>query len=225
MRPSVGHVVAVVLLALAGGVCWLLGGVEQHIAAAHEQVATMHYVQAAEDPTVDAPLGYLERLPGVGSRIRRDARLVRATAEYWLGKYDALKAPRDAGGAPAEQDPDLLLLAANASFRVAQAEAADRTAMVSRLNDVIKNYADVLKSRPGDVNAAYNYEFAVRKRDEAARQRGALPKPEDHTIHGQPGAPPQGESMSQFKLMVPKRNDERQENPEAGKGGAKPRKG
>jgi len=34
-----------------------------------------------------------------------------------------------------------------------------------------------------------------------------------------------GTDMAQFKIVIPKRGEERKENPEAGKGGVKVRKG
>ena len=45
------------------------------------------------------------------------------------------------------------------------------------------------------------------------------------TVHGRPGGPPKGVSMSNFKIMVPKRGDEREESQDAGKGSLKIRKG
>jgi hypothetical protein len=92
-------------------------------------------------------------------------------------------------------------------------------------------------------DASYNYEYVVRLRDtlarartparsEAARnaaQRMATDRtrdlPSGPTLHGSPGAPPKGTDMSQFKIVIPKRGEERKDNPEAGKGGAKVRKG
>jgi hypothetical protein len=92
-------------------------------------------------------------------------------------------------------------------------------------------------------DASYNYEYAVRLRETLARSRTAQPKaeagkhaqrlatdvtrdlPSGPTLHGYPGAPPKGTDMSQFKIVIPKRGEERKDNPEAGKGGTKVRKG
>ena len=46
-----------------------------------------------------------------------------------------------------------------------------------------------------------------------------------HTLHGRPGEVPPGADMNEFKVIVPQRSDERREQPEAGKGGTKARKG
>ena len=92
-------------------------------------------------------------------------------------------------------------------------------------------------------DASYNYELAVRLRDTLARVRTTPAKmdaarnaqrlandltrdlPSGATLHGYPGGPPKGTDMSQFKIVIPKRGEERKDNPEAGKGGAKVRKG
>ena len=42
---------------------------------------------------------------------------------------------------------------------------------VERLDTVIQAYAEVLRSDPGNADAAYNYEYAVRFRDSIARAR------------------------------------------------------
>ena len=44
------------------------------------------------------------------------------------------------------------------------------------------------------------------------------------TIHGRPGAPPKESDLAQFKIVIPKRTEER-EDPNAGKGDVKTRKG
>ena len=92
-------------------------------------------------------------------------------------------------------------------------------------------------------DVAYNYEYVVRLRETAARGRqaplrsgdtrmaqktaaeAASDLPTGPTLHGYPGGPPKGTDMSQFKIVIPKRGEERKDNPEAGKGGAKVRKG
>jgi len=45
------------------------------------------------------------------------------------------------------------------------------------------------------------------------------------SIHGRPGGPPKNADASKFKIVVPKRSDERNDNPEGGQGQEKVRKG
>jgi len=97
----------------------------------------------------------------------------------------------------------------------------------------------IVKVNGQDVNSAFNYEYTVRMRDALGKARAAAPKaapvkqaaleasdlPAGPTLHGHPGGPPTKTEMSQFKIVIPKRGDERKDNPEAGKGGQKIRKG
>ena len=232
MRTAIGRVALALLFAAAGGAAWKLGQAERELAAAHEQLSTMRYGVAADRASgLEPTLRYAAPVPVVGSGMLTDARDDRATAEYWLGRYDALTADHDASGAAIARDPHQLFLASNAAFRATQAETVDRATALPHLEAVIKGYADVLKTNPGDADAAYNYEFAVRTRDALARMRGSTGFSKlsiaetTPTIHGRPGAPPKGVSLSNFKVMVPQRSDERKNNLEAGKGGAKVRKG
>jgi hypothetical protein len=49
--------------------------------------------------------------------------------------------------------------------------------------------------------------------------------PAGPTLHGHPGGPPPATEMNQFKIVIPKRGEERKDAPDAGKGGQKIRKG
>jgi hypothetical protein len=139
-----------------------------------------------------------------------------AAARYWRGEYGAV----DAADNP--------LLAANAAYRAAVAPGGTAKEMVTRLDDVVKRYAEVLRAEPGNEDAAFNYEFVVRYRAAIAARGVAVPPAdadEAVTPHGRAGAPPRGTSQQQFKVLVPMRPDERREAEEAGKAGRRPRKG
>ncbi len=139
-----------------------------------------------------------------------------AAAQYWTGNYGAVN--RDV-------DP---LLAANAAYRAAMAQGGDPRTVVTRLDDLAKRYADVLRDDPANEDAAYNYEFVVRYRAALAARGAAVPPStpdESVTPHGRVGAPPAGGDGKQFKLMVPMRPDERREAEEAGQSGRRIRKG
>ena len=93
-----------------------------------------------------------------------------------------------------------------------------------------------MKSRPGHLDAAFNYEYVARMRDFLAR---GIPQPRvkpeaplgPPTIHGRPGALPRGADMTQFKIVVPKqgeekdKGEERKDAPGATGGKEKVRKG
>ena len=159
----------------------------------------------------------------------------------WDSLYGALPLARDASGDPIEKDPEVLFLAANAAYRAGQRANGDRLATVRALDAVVSTYADVIKKSPGHVDAAYNYEYAVRARDaavlsretprvkpggpstppaagqkSAAGERAAATDdlPAGPTIHGHPGAPPSGTDMKKFKALAPMRPDEREADPD-----------
>src|SRR5258708_14384869 len=253
MKSVVAPLVLAIMLAAVGGAFWLAGQTERRLADIHSQLATLQYSSVtADSEEAEQAVGLAKRMPQVGAAATTDLRDVRATADYWRGGYTSITpqvrgagAPgmnNDATGTVTESDPQLLLLAANSAFRGSQAEA-DRAAALRRVDAVVKNYADVLRSSPANMEAAYNYEYAIRVRDVmnktkpggatkagAAAHAAALPAqtgdlPSGPTLHGRPGGPPPASDMSQFKIVIPKRGDERKENPEAGKGGTKVRRG
>jgi hypothetical protein len=244
MKSIVIPALLAIVLAAAGSVFWTVGKAEQRLAEAHKELAVLRYAEAghASDATLaDPPLVQRAVLAGgLGREDAADARQLHATADYWEGRYGALEPRRDAGGAITETDPDVLLFAANASFRASQGEI-DRNLALHKLDAVVKTYAEVLKHDSEHADAAYNYEYAIRLRDalgkarptpaaRAAREAANAEEthgdlPSGPTLHGHPGGPPAKADMSQFKIVIPKRGEERKDDPQAGKGGAKIRKG
>ena len=255
MKSVAGPLVFAVVLALAGTAFWLIGHTETRIADMHKQLATLHYDGAeSEGLAVEQSLGLERRVPVVGRAEETDVRDTRAAAGYWRTDYAAIAPRRDANGVITETNPAILFLSANAGFRASQA-ATERGDVVRRLDNVVKSYGEVLKAEAGacgtDVeacqtramDAAYNYEFAIRARE--AMMRGRQPAaarnaaaraalkavdeevdlPSGPTLHGRPGGPPPATAMNQFKIVIPKRGEERKDAPDAGKGGQKIRKG
>jgi hypothetical protein len=235
--------VLAVVLAVAGWGFWTLGHTEQRLAEAHKQLAVLQYADAgseSDDAAAEPPM--VQRLiaqGGLSDADAKDAHQLHATADYWQARYAALEPKRDAGGAITEKDPGVLLFAANAAFRAGQGET-DRNLALRRLDGVVKTYAEVLKNSGSHADAAYNYEYAIRVRDTLAKARQLPPQkpaaralaekvesdlPSGPTVHGKPGGPPAAASMAQFKIVIPKRGEERKDDPQAGKGGAKIRKG
>src|SRR5882672_4688334 len=214
MRSVVGPFVIAALLALAGAAFWMAGQTERRLAEVHSQLAVLRYADAMnEDEDVEASLGMARRLPRVGEALANEV--------------------RDERGIITETDPQLLLVGANAEFRASQ-HAADRAETLRRLDRVVKTYGDVLRTQSSP-DVSYNYEYTVRLRENLSRGRQAPLKSSDTrlaqktaseaasdlpvgpTLHGYPGGPPKGTDMSQFKIVIPKRGEERKDNPEAGK--------
>jgi hypothetical protein len=130
----------------------------------------------------------------------------------------------------------VLLASANAAFR--EAQRGSPGSVVQRLDGVLNAYASALKSSPRHSDAAYNYEFVARLRDQIARTQGkgvkspgAAPAamagdlPAGQTIHGLPGAPPPDAKMEELQMLAPMEYGDREAQPEATPGAKRERKG
>jgi hypothetical protein len=239
MKSVVAPLLLAIVFVFAGAAFWMTGRADERVASVHQQLATLQYNAASTSGAdVEQSMDLERRVPVVGRQAVADVHDATTTAKYWQGDLEGVAPQHDATGAVNESDPAILLIAANAAFRGVQA-AADRTDTLRRLDGAVKNYADALKADGQQIDAAYNYEFAVRTRDALGKARGAAAKlaaakkpadetsdlPSGPTLHGRPGGPPPKTEMSQFKIVIPKRGEERKDNPEAGKGGQKLRKG
>jgi hypothetical protein len=235
-RVVLGSILAVVLF-VVGAATWREARQTRQLAAAHERLATLHYDLVDE---IGGGSSLMRWAPWLMSSAE-DTAHYRATVTYWLSRYTALTDMLTGTAGAASSDPEVLLLAANAAFRTSSPQGADRKAVVDRLDTVLQAYADILRKAPSLADAAFNYEVVARLRDaasrapsRAARDRKTPPKPIETvsidlptgpTIHGLPGAPPEGTDMSTFKTVTPMRYDEREDQTEPGKGKEIRRKG
>jgi hypothetical protein len=102
------------------------------------------------------------------------------------------------------------MLAANALYRVAQRGPHDRATLLKNLDATIRAYSDALRAGSDRPDVAFNYELAIRMREEiAAGKRKALPTvPIDESktepnMHGNPGEPPKDMKVEQFQIRIP----------------------
>ena len=154
----------------------------------------------------------------MGTVNRSNSAAHHSAADYWQGKYEAVA-----------EDPDAKLLAANASYRAMRKTGGSWQAVVGRMDTLVKQYAEILRDDPNNMEASFNYEYIVRLRQViAARKQPVAPVDATDaglTIHGFEGAPPEEADMKKFKMIVPMRPDERLEAEKAGKGTTKVKKG
>lgn len=238
MTGVLGRTMRAVLLVAAGGLFWTAGQLEQRVADGDRQLATLDAgAKTAAAADLGSSFGYASSVPFVADRLA-EIRWQRVTMAYWLSSDGTVAPERRGDAGPAEKDPRIQFLLANAEFHASQRDAVDRQTMLRKLDGVIKSYTDVLKGSPGHVDAAYNYELVARMRNALAKRtdRGRTREEVEQgasggkawkpTMHGKEGEAPPESNMNQFKTLSPLRPDERnQDAGEAGKGGKKVRKG
>jgi hypothetical protein len=211
-------------LAVFGALCLGASRLDRERARAQESFLTGDYDSADSSlSVVERYYEYASRLPWVGDRPVSAVRTRRAAVKYWQRQYSAV-APTDAadplGDAGANNLP-LQVVVADSVYRNGQAGAKDRAAVLKALDGAIDAYHTVLRNarRPADApfaaEAAYNYEFVVRLRNELTNnRRRALPSTRDESEFGSEGKPEDPTFENQFKQYIPLEKDERKdENP------------
>jgi hypothetical protein len=231
MKTIITRLLIAAVLAVAAWLSWSESRLAADVADAQQAIATFDYRAAA---ALAAPPTLSEYLPG-GRRLSDAVRVAKARVAYWLGRYDGVAADT----AESAADVDVLLAAANAAFRQAQGDPATGPAAVQRLDGVLQGYASALKASARNADAAYNYEYVARIRDQVARApkstiaavAGAASRmmggdlPAGPTIHGRPGAPPPEAKMEELQTIMPMEYGDREAQPEATPGAKRERKG
>ena len=232
MKGITGYLLGAVVVALLGGVCLAAGLLERQMARAQQQFAALDYVEPdATFETAERYFEYGSRLPWIGSGPLNDVRARRAALRYWQQQYGTI-VPRqiDPVGAIASDNIELQLVVANAVYRAGQAGADDRQAALEALDAGIGAYLSVLENATRHEDAAYNYEYLVRLRDDIDQERLAgFPEAEEDGPLGREGGPlvPGGGDTIDFRIYIPVEPEElfRGQGGDAGQAGPSERKG
>jgi hypothetical protein len=228
MKGTIVWGVAAALLAVVGVVCLRIATVERLVADAQQDLATLNYQQAEQSLTdAETSIGVARWVPGFGSSVLDEVRARRGALHYWQQKYDVLLPEgADPVAAIEEGNLDLKLVTANAVFRQNQARYGDREATKQALEESAAAYFAVLKNSDWREDAAYNYEYVIRLRDEQAK--GKQP-PEGGDASkgemGQGGQPSEATSQKGFQIYIPLESQEKPLGGDAGKASGKDRKG
>ncbi len=234
MKRFVGVIVGVILLVVVGVVALMAGRLERRMAIAQEDMAVLDFV----DPEADyAKLEEeLAGIPFLSDGPLRDIRLRRAMLQYWQRDYDDLieVARETAADTSTEIEPAMRVLAANALYRVAQRGPQDRATLLKNLDAAIRAYHEALRAGVESQDIAFNYELAVKLRDEiGAGKRKVLSDAKtediesDPNMHGDPGEPPKDMKVEQFQIRIPMDPKEIKQSQEqaAGTGAARRKRG
>lgn len=232
MSNVITRMLIAVVLAAAAWLSWSESKLAARVADAKQDIATLTHDNVDALTPARALSDYL---PGDERRLSDEIRIAKATEAYWLGRYGAVTADTD----DSKSDAEILLAAANAAYREAERDPAVGPAAVQRLDGVLQAYASALKASPKNVEAAYNFEYVARIRDQVARSpQGRIAKipapggpvmagdlPAGATVHGGPGAPPPDAKMEEIQTIAPMEYGDREAQPEATPGAKRERKG
>ena len=235
MRRSIPILVVAIVFALLGGVLLSAGLFERRMAIAQEDMAVLDFA----DPAIE--YAKLEEeiagVPLVSENALKDIHRRRATLQYWQKDYaDLIEVARQAATTDdaASIDPEMRVLAANALYRVAQRGPQDRVTLLRNLDAAVRAYNEALRAGVERQDVAFNYELAVRMREEVgAGKRKALQNPKgedvesDPNMHGDPGEPPKDLKVEQFQIRIPMDPKEIKQSQEqaAGTGAARRKRG
>ena len=229
MKSITGFVIGAVVCAAIGALSLSAARLQRHMADAQEQVATLQYAEAQE--SLDAAEAYLEYgqwLPWIGGDSLKEVRARQAALQYWQGDFaTVLPAQAEPVAAVDESNVELQLVVANAAFRTGLKDLTERTAAVQALTEAANGYLTVLKNNTWHEEAAYNYEYVIRLRDEIAKgRRPPTDQLQQGMDLGESGAPSDATSTKGFQIYVPLQGDEKSpEGGDAGKASEKARKG
>jgi hypothetical protein len=221
MKTIAGYLLGSVVLALVAAVCLAAGLLDRDMAHAEQSLMAMKYDEPDQTlATAERYFEYGSRLPWIGAGPLNDVRARRAALQYWQRQYGAIVPQQDdpVSSVPAD-NIELQLIVANATYRAGQAVAKDRQTILQALDAGIQAYDTVLKNAARQEDAAHNYEYLVRLRDEILKgRRKQLTDPEVNQPHGRAGGPPpESPDASQFKIYIPLESEEREKAGDAGR--------
>ena len=235
MRRSLGVIVGVVLLVVVGGLCVTAGLFDRRMAIAQEDMAVLDFTDPESEYAVlerDA-----DKYRWVSAGALKEIHRRRAMVQYWKRDYtDLIEVARTSNQAEDKDaiDPEIQVLAANALYRVAQRAPQDRATLLRNLDAAIRAYAEALRAGGDRPDLAFNYELAVRMRQEVGagkRKAIANAEPDDTksepNMHGDPGEPPKDLKVEQFQIRIPMDPREIKQSQEqaAGTGAARRKRG
>lgn len=215
MKSVIGYVAGALLFALLGAALLTASRLERGIAESQQNLVTQKYDDSlATFDNAERYYGYASRLPWIGSGPLNDVRARRATAQYWQRQYGTIVPEGTEPVSTVDEDNIAMqMVVANAVFRVGQAGSKDKQTTLDALDTSINAYLTVLKNTPRHENAAYNYEYLVRLRQEVEKGRRKPGESDgDDGPEGRGGGPtPEQGNVNDFKVYIPLESEELQQ--------------
>lgn len=225
MKAIAGYVVGAVVFALVGAVCLQAGLLDREIAHGQHHVVVADYgvLENALD-TAERYYGYGSRVPWIGNGPLNEVRARKAALQYWQRRYASLVPEQDDPVASVPSDNiELQFVVASAKYRQEIARAKDRPTIVAALDAGIASYLTVLRNATRHGDAAYNYEFLVRLRDDIEKgRRKTVAVLDANSPFGRPGGQQERGDTRPFKVYVPLESKEIEKGTGAEAGKAPP---
>ena len=236
MKSMTGFIVGATVLVLLGAIALSASRADARMADAQELMATLRFDEAADSlSAAEDSLRYARWVPWVGADAVREVAAKRAALQYYQGRYAELLPEGDPVAAVDENNVPLQFVVANAVFRdklitattaKPSSPAVDRGVLVQALDEASSGYLTVLKGERFHEDAAFNYEFTVRLRDQVAKGQRPPAQAAENAELGESGAPSPATSAQGFEIYVPlESNEKTPAGGDAGKVSAKDRKG
>jgi len=153
------------LLAAAGAASLAAGRFERRFAIAQEDMAVLDFSDPQQEfAALEQDLG---KLPWTAGTTLNEIKRHEAELQYWQGDYSQLvELSRVSSKSDEPVDPELQILAANSLYRVAQHGPQDKVTVLKNLDAAIRAYSEALRAGNDRPDTAFNYELAVRLREE-----------------------------------------------------------
>jgi hypothetical protein len=207
MKTVTACLLGAVLLALVAAICLMVGLLDRDLARAEEHLIASEYEPL--EPILQRAVRYYQYaslVPWIADGPLHDIRARQAALQYWQRRYAGLVP--DQADPLASVPPDnvaLQFLVANAVYRADLATATDKATMLAALDGAASAYQTVLKNAEQHHDAAYNYEYVVRLRNDIDRGRRKTPAPVP--VRGREGLsgmqPEESVDDAKFKVYVP----------------------
>jgi len=222
MKATGAYLFTAIVLALIGVLCLGAGRLDRDMAHGEQGLSALKYDEADQAfASAERYYEYASALPWVGKGPINDVRARRSALKYFQGQYAAV--------ASQQPDPDnieLQLIAANALYRSGRLDAKDRPKTLQAVDAGIQAYIGVLKNAKRQEDAAYNYEYLARLRNDLMQGRGTFRLPPGFADpNGSLGSILEPGDAGKFNIYVPLEKDERDKAGGAGKAGPIKRKG
>ena len=208
MNMAARYLIAAVGLTVLSGTVLMGGLLQRRIAEGERQLARLNVNGAARlFSDVEDRLWFANRASWLLAGTKGELEARQAEVRYWRGEYAALLSDYpDISGLEIRENQALQLTLARAHVRAGEVKAnGNRAAMLNELDRVISIHLQVLQNTGGDLDAAFNYEFLVRLRDEIAA--GArIPTRRPNTPLGRPGDVDEEmdmDGLDEMKIYVP----------------------